>query len=54
MVSTSEVDGLDDSGTMLLYVHMQKILLIIIFVESIINVFLLQSSFKFILLPLSL
>ena len=41
MVSTSEVEGLGDSGTVLLYVYMLKILFIIIFVISIMNLFLL-------------
>ena len=41
MVSTSEVEGLVDSGTvLLLYVYMQ-IFLFIIFVVAIMNVFLL-------------
>ena len=40
MVSTSEVEGLGDSGTVLLYVHMQ-IFWFIIFVVTIMNVFLL-------------
>ena len=41
MVSTSEVEGLGDSGTVLLYVYMQMYLFIIIFVVAIMNVFLL-------------
>ena len=41
MVSTSEVEGLGDSGTVLLYVYMQMFLFIIIFVVTIMNVFLL-------------
>ena len=41
MVSTSEVEGLGDSGTVLLYVYMQMFLFIIIFVVAIVNVFLL-------------
>ena len=41
MVSTSEVEGLGDSGTVLLYVYMQMFLFIIILVVAIMNVFLL-------------
>ena len=41
MVSTSVVEGLGDSGTVLLYVYMQMFLFIIIFVVAIVNVFLL-------------
>ena len=41
MVSTSEVEGLGNSGTVLLYVYMQMFLFIIIFVVAIMNVFLL-------------
>ena len=41
MVSTSEVEGLGDSGTVLLYVCMQMFLFIIIFVVAIMNIFLL-------------
>ena len=41
MVSTSEVEGLGDSGTVLLYVYMQIFLFISIFVVAIVNVFLL-------------
>ena len=39
MVSTSEVEGLVYSGTVLLYVYLQMFLFIIIFVEAIMNVF---------------
>ena len=39
VVSTSEVEGLGDSGTVLLYVYMQMFLFIIIFVATIMNVF---------------
>ena len=41
-ISTSEVEGLDDSGTVLLYVCIQMFLFIIIFVVAIKNVFLLE------------
>ena len=41
---TSEVEGLDNSGTVLLYLYMHMFLFIIIFVVTITNVFLLQSS----------
>ena len=41
MVSTSEVGGLGDSGSVLLHVYMQMFLFIIIFVVAIMNVFLL-------------
>ena len=41
MVSTSEVEGLGDSGTVFLCVYMQMFLFIIIFVVAIMNVFLL-------------
>ena len=41
MVSTSEVEGLGDSGTVLLYVYMQMFLFISIFVVAIVDVFLL-------------
>ena len=40
MVSTSEVEGLGDSGTVLLYVYMQMFLFISNFVVAIMNVFL--------------
>ena len=39
MVSTSEVEGLVYSGTVLLYVYLQIFLFIIIFIEAIMNVF---------------
>ena len=38
-VSTSEVEGLGDSGTVILYLYMQMFLFIIIFVVAIMNVF---------------
>ena len=41
VVSTSEVEGVGDSGTVLLYVYMQMFLFTIIFVVAIMNVFLL-------------
>ena len=41
MVSTSEVEGLGDSGTVILYVYMQIFLFIIVFVVAIMNIFLL-------------
>ena len=45
MVSTSEVEGLGDSGTVLLYVYMQMFLFIIIFVLAIMNVIIIQDYF---------
>ena len=51
VVSTSEVEGLGDSGTVLLYVYMQMFLFIIICYSYYECIFYCNHHFKFILLP---